>query len=33
MSAHELNVEQLLHHNKIFVVEGALETLAARTAK
>lgn len=33
ISAHEVNTEQLLHHNKIFVVEGALETLAARTSK
>lgn len=32
MSAHEVNVEQLLHHNKIIVVEDSLETLAARTS-
>ena len=32
MTAHEVNTEQLLHHNKIIVVEAALETLAARTA-
>ena len=31
-SAHELNTEQLLHYTKIIIVEGALETLAARTA-
>ncbi len=31
-SAHEVNTEQLLHYTKILVVEGALETLAARTA-
>ena len=32
ISAHEVNTEQLLHFTKIIVVEGALETLAARTA-
>lgn len=32
MTAHEVNTEQLLHYSKIVVVEGALETLAARTA-
>ncbi|MEM7603208.1 MAG: 50S ribosomal protein L4 [Verrucomicrobiota bacterium] len=32
ISAHEVNTEQLLHHNKILVVESALETLAERTA-
>ena len=32
ITASELNVEQLLHYSKIVVVEGALETLAARTA-
>lgn len=31
-SAHEVNTEQLLHYTKILVVEGSLETLAARTA-
>tara|TARA_R110000850_G_scaffold258835_10_gene385593 strand:- start:1222 stop:1839 length:618 start_codon:yes stop_codon:yes gene_type:complete len=33
MSASEVNTEQLLHYTKIIVVEEALETLAARTAK
>ena len=33
ISAHEVNTEQLLHYSKIIVVEGALETLAARTSK
>ncbi len=32
ITAHEVNTEQLLHYSKILVVEGALETLAARTA-
>lgn len=32
ITAHEVNTEQLLHYSKIIVVEGALETLAARTA-
>ena len=32
ISAHEVNTEQLLHYSKIIVVEGALETLAARTS-
>lgn len=31
MSAAEVNVEQLLHANKVVVVESALETLANRT--
>lgn len=30
-SAHSVNTEQLLHFNKIIVMEKALETLAART--
>ena len=33
ISAHEVNVEQLLHYSKIVVVESALEVLAARTGK
>ncbi|MEM9282549.1 MAG: 50S ribosomal protein L4 [Verrucomicrobiota bacterium] len=33
ISADEVNTEQLLHYSKIVVVEGALETLAARTSK
>lgn len=33
ISAHEVNTEQLLHYTKIFVVEEALEILAARTSK
>lgn len=32
ISAAEVNTEQLLHYTKIIIVEGALETLAARTA-
>lgn len=33
MTPNEVNTEHLLHYSKIFVVEGALEVLAARTAK
>jgi large subunit ribosomal protein L4 len=33
MTAAEVNVEQLLHYNKIIIVGDALETLAARAAK
>lgn len=33
ITADELNVEQLLYHNKIIVTEGAFEILARRTAK
>ena len=33
ITADEVNVEQLLYNNKIIVTEGALETLARRTAK
>jgi large subunit ribosomal protein L4 len=31
MSAAEVNVEQLLHANKVVIVESALETIANRT--
>ena len=31
MSASEVNVEQLLHANKVVIVESALETIANRT--
>ena len=33
MSADEVNTEQLLHYNKIVILDDAMETLAARTAK
>ncbi|MEO0414356.1 MAG: 50S ribosomal protein L4 [Verrucomicrobiota bacterium] len=33
MSAHEVNVEQLLYHDKILLTDDAMEILAARTAK
>ncbi|MEM7697876.1 MAG: 50S ribosomal protein L4 [Verrucomicrobiota bacterium] len=33
VSAHDVNVEQLLYFPKIVVVEGSLETLAARTSR
>ena len=31
MTAAEVNVEQLLHANKVVIVESALETIANRT--
>lgn len=33
MSANEVNTEHLLYHNKIVVLDDAMETLAARTAR
>jgi len=33
MTADEVNVEQILYHKKIVITEGAMETLAKRTAK
>jgi large subunit ribosomal protein L4 len=33
ITADELNVEQLLYHNKIIITEGAMAILARRTAK
>jgi large subunit ribosomal protein L4 len=33
ITADELNVEQLLYHNKVIITEGAFEILARRTSK